>query len=404
MRKYPFLFFFLFSVLFSFSQNWQQIANFPAAGRDDGSVFTIGNSVYCGLGNAFGVGPSTDFYKFDPLTDNWLSFSVAPLPALGRQYSCAFSYLNYGFIATGVDANWNATNEVWRYDTLSNSWLQRTSMPDSVQGASCFFINNRAYVCGGRDQNNQCTKKVWEYDVLNDSWLQKTDMPGGGRWRASATVINSKGYLIFGADPVNTFSSKLFEYEPIGDTWTLIDSFPGTGRTYASAGVINNFFVLGFGIDSANTVYNDFYLYDVVNQQWLPQTALPSFGRKGCMAFVFNSSFYITAGTDGALNRLVETWKAGNVNGIYDIENGSELGVYPNPVSDILHVEVRGERDEVRNVKGEIEIRNMLGEKVMGLKGDERTQVDVSELPEGVYFMSVHTDYAVFTRKFVVRR
>src|ERR1700741_928856 len=65
------LFFLLFiSCKILFCQ-WQQLPNFPAAGRDDGSVFIIGTTAYCGTGNAAGIGASTDFYKFNLLTDTW---------------------------------------------------------------------------------------------------------------------------------------------------------------------------------------------------------------------------------------------------------------------------------------------------------------------------------------------
>src|SRR5277367_6740857 len=114
-----------------FSQNWQQLPDLPAMGRDDGSVFIIGNNVYCGLGNN-GYGPATDFYRFNPLMDTWPSYTVTSLPAIGRQYCSSFSYSNYGYIMGGVDANWQASNLVWRYDTVTNSWAQKTSIPDSV--------------------------------------------------------------------------------------------------------------------------------------------------------------------------------------------------------------------------------------------------------------------------------
>ncbi len=396
---------FCFSIpLILCGQSWQQLADFPAAGRDDGSTFTIGNSVYCGLGNAFGVGPSTDFRRFDATTDTWSSQTVASLPALGRQYSCSFSYQNYGFIATGVDANWNATNQVWRYDTITNSWQQRTPMPDSVQGAACFFINNKAYICSGRNQANQCVSKVWEYDPQSDNWTQKNNMPDKGRWRASAAVINNKGYLLFGADSIGNFSKKLYEYDAGSDNWTLIDSFPGIGRTYAAAAEVNGLLFVGLGIDTANTVYNDCYLYDVNAKQWINQNALPSAGRKGSMIFSHGGSVYITTGIDAANNRLAETWKAGNLNGMAKVADEAEVKIYPNPASDELHVEVRGERGEVRNEKCEIEIRNMLGEKVMSLQAEEKTTIDVGGLPDGVYFINVKGDRIGFIRKFVVKR
>jgi len=385
--------------VFSFSQSWQQLANLAAAARDDGSAFVIGNNVYCGLGNAQGIGPATDFYRFDPLNDIWSSYAVAPLPAPGRQYCSSFSYNQYGFVLGGIDANWNATNEVWRYDTTGNTWLQRTSMPDSLFGSLCFCINNKAYVCGGRDQNNQGSRKVWEYDVINDNWLPKNDMPFGPRWRSSGAVINNKGYLAFGADSMNIFSNKLYEYDPTGDSWLLLDSFPAQGRTYAVGGAVNNFLVLGLGIDSANLVYNDFYLYDVVAKQWLLQAPLPSAGRKGCISFVHNGNLYITTGMDGALNRLAETWKVSNINSIADHSNIQKLDIYPNPASDHVMIELPG-------TTAALIISNTMGEAVLKLPGplEGKIELDVSNLSGGIYFLKLHSAQRVLSGKFMILR
>jgi hypothetical protein len=48
----------------SFSQTWNQINDFPAYERDDGTVFTIGNYSYCGTGMTPWWSILGDFYKF----------------------------------------------------------------------------------------------------------------------------------------------------------------------------------------------------------------------------------------------------------------------------------------------------------------------------------------------------
>ena len=376
----------------AFGQSWQQQPAFAGAGRDDGSAFVIGDRVYCGLGNAAGVGATNDFYCFDAAAGVWSSAAVASLPALGRQYACSFAEGGYGFIAGGVDFNWNATNEVWRYDTLANSWQQMSPMPDSLQGASCFFINGKAYLCGGRKQANACVGDVWEYDVANDSWSQKNDMPDGGRWRASAAVINSRGYLIFGADSGGAFSNKLFEYDAVVDHWTLIDSFPGQGRTYAACGAVNDFFVVGLGADAAGNVYNDFYLYDVSAQQWIAQGALPSFGRKGCMSFTHNGNFYFTTGMDGSLSRLTETWKAGNLNAIEIFNPPAEIRLWPNPAGDFLSLEAAFD----------LKVLTAAGAEVLALKNAK--EIDVRQLPAGIYFLKIEGPSGTRHQKFLVER
>lgn len=377
------------------SQNWQQLPNFPSGGRDDGSVFVIGNNVYCGLGAAVSTGISSDFYRFNPLNDTWATYTVASLPAIGRQYCMAFSYANYGYIIGGVDANWQTSNMVWRYDTMTNNWIQKTSIPDSVQGAVCFFINNKAYIAGGRDKNNICTSKVWEYDIINDTWQQKNNMPNNGRWRASGAVINNKGYLILGADSLNRFSKDLFEYNPVNDAWVLIDSFPNKGRNYASAFNINNKLVVALGIDTANIVYNDCYSFDISTHQWQNQTPLPSFDRKGCMAFSFNNSAYITAGIDGMSNRLVETWKGNNITGIETLGSiFQDIIIYPNPNEGVLTVnysisDPTGKDATLRLI--EMGTGRVLISKTVSCNTTQSV-IDLNEFANGVYSLSIQSN------------
>jgi N-acetylneuraminic acid mutarotase len=282
------------------------------------------------------------------------------------------------------------------YDTLTNSWAQKASVPDSLFGAFCFFINNKAYLCGGRDQNNQAKKTVWEYDVVADTWQQKGDMPDGGRWRASGGVINNKGYLVFGATSQTTFSSKLFEYDAGTDLWLQIDSFPGRGRTYAASGVVNGFLVVALGTDSTGTVYNDCYLYDVIAHQWINQNPLPSFGRKGCLAFCYNNSFYISAGIDGQSNRLTETWKADNLNDLKPYEGAYEIIAYPNPAKDVLYVEAEN--------NASIELKNLAGETIFRVeKIDSKVQFSTQQLPAGMYFLQISHDSHFCSQKIIVQ-
>lgn len=221
-------------------------------------------------------------------------------------------------------------------------------------------------------------------------------MPDGGRWRASGGVINNKGYLVFGATSQTTFSNKVFEYDAGNDSWLLIDSFPGMGRTYAASGVVNGFLVVALGIDSTGAVYNDCYLYDVTAHQWINQNPLPSFGRKGCLAFCYNNSFYISAGIDGQSNRLTETWKTGNLNGLHQYQDEKKIIVYPNPAKDVLYVEVES--------NASAELTNLAGEIVFLSKNpNPKMQIDTQALPGGMYFLKVRGNYYSYDQKIIVQ-
>jgi hypothetical protein len=67
-----------------------------------------------------------------------------------------------------------------------------------------------------------------------------------------------------------------------------------------------------------------------------------------------------------------------------------KLTVYPNPVSNILTVEV--ERNDIP-----FYIINLLGQQVLSGKGTQR--INVSALPEGAYFLKIGTEQAKFVKQ-----
>ena len=79
-----------------------------------------------------------------------------------------------------------------------------------------------------------------------------------------------------------------------------------------------------------------------------------------------------------------------------------DVVVYPNPTKDVVNVEctmnnVQGSGIEVIDVYGKV-VRN-----VVGANNDSPTQINVSGLAAGMYFVRVTTDKGVVTRPFVKR-
>lgn len=77
----------------------------------------------------------------------------------------------------------------------------------------------------------------------------------------------------------------------------------------------------------------------------------------------------------------------------------SVIKVYPNPVSGILNVAMKG------NFEGEAVITNMLGQKVFNkkiyCKGDKIEKFNVSGLEQGVYILMIITDSGTFQQKLI---
>lgn len=377
IKNILFLFVFLSENLFS--QTWQQLADFPATERDDGTAFVIGNKAWCGTGFKTGWIVTNDMYVLDMNTDTW-STATAMQPGTERQYACAFSNNSVGYIFGGQDQNGTALNDLWAFDTIIGNWQQKTSLPDTgLAGACCFKINGIAYIIGGSNSGNNASNRVWSYNIGSDTWLQKSNMSFGGRWRASATELNGKGYLIFGKDQNGRFCKELYEYDPINDTWTQISSFPLIGRSYSAFNTVAGELFVIAGIDTNNLCYNDLWKFDTGTLQWQQQTVMPTFTRKGGICFNSTNAIYYTTGIDQQNNRLKETWKVSNPTKIDEPEKDPSVKIFPNPADCYFETKT--------NVACRIELYNLFGEKILDKNISEKEKIYVETLNDGVYLL-----------------
>ncbi len=73
------------------------------------------------------------------------------------------------------------------------------------------------------------------------------------------------------------------------------------------------------------------------------------------------------------------------------------LSIYPNPTSKLLHIEA-SQTDISR-----VEIFDLQGKQVMQVSATNLSEIDVSQLTNGMYFLKVSTSDGELTRKFVKR-
>ncbi|MFH1005564.1 MAG: T9SS type A sorting domain-containing protein [Bacteroidota bacterium] len=80
--------------------------------------------------------------------------------------------------------------------------------------------------------------------------------------------------------------------------------------------------------------------------------------------------------------------------GIFNYENLNTISVYPNPATDNIIIE--------SPQKAEIEIVNLQGQLIKYLvANNNKTTIDISELPGGMYFIKAKTEKGIAIEKFV---
>ncbi len=87
--------------------------------------------------------------------------------------------------------------------------------------------------------------------------------------------------------------------------------------------------------------------------------------------------------------------------GIEQYGQDESISLYPNPSAGILNIELKTKEEAA-----EVNIMNYIGEEVFRTSNlvPRTSQIDISSLPEGIYFVKIKTTEGIVTKKIVVQR
>lgn len=106
----------------AFSQNtWTQKTNFGGTSRFFPVSFVIQGKGYVGTG--YSNKSWADFWKYDPLSDSWTQVSsMNGGVSIARHVAASFVIGNYGFVGGGVYQNQSPKSDFQKYDPFNNAW------------------------------------------------------------------------------------------------------------------------------------------------------------------------------------------------------------------------------------------------------------------------------------------
>ena len=283
----------IFSFVFfvtGISQNtWNQLNNFSGTPRQGTVTFTIGNTVYVGLGWNFATF-YTDFYAYDSSTDSWSA--IASFPGAGRQTAVAFTIGNKAYVGTGYNGS-SYFNDFYEYDPAANTWSPIANFGGAARaGAVAFSLNGTGYVGTGTGSATYYGD-FWAYNPSTNTWTPKNNFGGTARRYAASFVIGNKAYVGTGQGSTG-HGATFFEYDPLTDTWTPKASYP-FGRSGCLTFTVGPEGYLGGGYNGSS-YQTGFQKYDPVADTW---TAIANFGagnRAYGSSFSMNGYGYVCAG------------------------------------------------------------------------------------------------------------
>src|ERR1700757_84503 len=109
----------------------------------------------------------------------------------------------------------------------------------------------------------------------------------------------------------------------------------------------------------------------------------------------YDSCAYNFAVTSGCFNTTDTCNYYTTCGGINQYNNLNNVKIYPNPTKDVLHIEF-----EMPNEKAELKLFDVLGNEVISTT---QTQINVSSLQNGIYFLQVKTNEDFVSKKIIVQ-
>jgi N-acetylneuraminic acid mutarotase len=185
------------------ADSWTQVANFGGSARYGATAFTLNDKGYVVAG--FDGNPSKEMWMYDPGTNTW---TIKTGPGSKRYDAVAFVINNIAYLVTGTN-NGTYNNDFWAYDPASDAWTEKRKITNSStdnyddlyttiirSAAAAFVIDGKGYLAVG--QNGGYLTNVWEYDPVADTWLEKTSFQGTTREGAIGFSLNNRGYVGLG--------------------------------------------------------------------------------------------------------------------------------------------------------------------------------------------------------------
>jgi len=255
----------------------------------------------------------------------------------------------------------------------------------SLLGCLCFLQSKTQIIAGDSVSGNIIYSNIpdttvgsgtyldLDNDGMNDVELWGTSMYSGGTMYGDEYIRSTRNAveLVEHASYVDSIQNA-----------TIIDNNRswGTSTTY--------FYLQDYAYGLANFSHGDFYGSNKFIGFRIITTNDTLYGWiliKGTAGVVTIKSFAITKSTVGIDNV---------------INKNEQIISYPNPASTKLYVEKLKPSAEIL----EIRIINVLGKEYKIIDSrEQRIQLDVSDFPEGIYFVSIRTGEGVLTKKIVVQ-
>ncbi len=376
-----------------YSMSNGEVANVPRAGWD---IAFYTNTMSAGI--IINEGNGVELYSY-PKGDTtaWANIDTVGLSTWTPLYNSPEYWEDGAF-------NRNATGHP------DYGWGIYNMVTHSVIGDSIYIIKDEAGIY----------KKLWivkKVSVENMYHIRYADIDGTNEMekQIDAKLFLSKNFIYFslstGAEvdrEPNTEWDILFtKYIDLTETMSgEMTEYLVTGATSNVNHRANKYYPVpedfeGWGskpLDSLkNTIGYNWKSFDMSTFQWIVEDSTVFFVKSGegdIYKLVFTYWQGASTGVFAINKKLVSIVGVGELN-----ETGGTLSVYPNPASKMLNIKTNYDESFIGNVV----ITDISGRQVYGSSFVKESSINVGELTQGIYFVTIYNDSYKHTQKLIIK-
>jgi N-acetylneuraminic acid mutarotase len=286
---------------------WTNGSSIPTP-RTEVSATAVGDSVYV-IGGFNAQGQPTNIVEIYNTKNNTWS-SAAPLPHTLHHTAATYFGGKVYVVGGFLDSQWTPSNRLFIYDPLKNQWHEGKQMPTARGALTANFINGILYAVGGQSFLSSSSSPSGilatneAYDSASNTWITKPSMPTA-RHHAASAAFNGKLYVIGGrvVEVSSTVNVNVNEvYDPEKNTWTSLAPMPSKRSGIAAAANFDMISIYIFGGEEPSKTFNNNERYDIKTNKWFIETPMPTARHGLCAASVDNKIYVLGGGPQPGLS------------------------------------------------------------------------------------------------------
>jgi N-acetylneuraminic acid mutarotase len=194
------------------TDTWTKLADIPEA-RSNLAMATVKGKIYAIGGDVF----TNSNYVFTPETNTWKT--LTSMPTNRQHVDCGIAG-NKIYIMGGITSYSAITKKNEVYDTETDTWSEKASVPTLRNNPAIVTLDSFIYVIGGGGATNDIWKAISTvecYNTKTDVWTTRASLPKV-LFKPGAILVNNKIVVLGGQNAASVSLSSVQIYDAVKDS------------------------------------------------------------------------------------------------------------------------------------------------------------------------------------------